>query len=610
MSELVVIKPTTDLDELERQKRAYDALTVRLKMRSNDQCVAINGINNEQLYNILKANILYNQSVDQDYDLNDHDGNMTTESTVDKYINRLSLLSSDISLVESMNMDNQIKSIKEYGVEINVPPITPYFTPQEMQELIGESEFLEYYSSSYPTGLYNFNYVGTMNKVKELYEEYIEYPTESLEEQIISLGWNPSVEPNDRNIKLAHDRIYNNIKEKYNIEIVDVHDMIVQEDVDINKMNFKNMKPIFVMIVFRNSPFENLINVIKHSKYAHAAFALNSKLDKLFSYGPFGFVIESIDGYIKRYNKTKMKLLCTFVDKKSYEKILATISYYIGNKKKSRYSYSGCIKTLTGETVEDKFSLKMICSEFVDQLLKFANVSPSNKNSNLVIPNDFDFSEDTEKFFILYEGLCKDYDKSKVDKIVAGLVAGKPNMRKQLQLKEALDIMKYKDILLYKNISIVEENANTVLEELVDLLTPTPVISEVSFFKIDDNGNFKLNLPTDFQSVYNQSHKLLLEYDKNNNYEGMKEELCKLWYINIKIEKKLHSKFRKNKKELLDIRARVLNDFKKYLTKILSIQSDFSFSDYYKNSEYYDSSISIDKNTLKWSGKLLKSVFL
>ena len=89
MSELVVIKPTTDLDELERQKRAYDALTVRLKMRSNDQCVAINGINNEQLYNILKANILYNQSVDQDYDLNDHDGNMTTESTVDKYINRL-----------------------------------------------------------------------------------------------------------------------------------------------------------------------------------------------------------------------------------------------------------------------------------------------------------------------------------------------------------------------------------------------------------------------------------------------------------------------------------------------------------------------------------------
>ena len=610
MSELVVIKPTTDLDELERQKRAYDALTVRLKMRSNDQCVAINGINNEQLYNILKANILYNQSVDQDYDLNDHDGTATTESTVDKYINRLSLLSSDISLVESMNMDNQIKSIKEYGVEINVPPITPYFTPQEMQELIGESEFLEDYSSSYPTGLYNFNYVGTMNKVKELYEEYIQNPTESLEEEIISLGWNPSVEPNDRNIKLAHDRIYNNIKEKYNIEIVDVHDMIVLEDVDLNKANLKNMKPIFVVISFTNTIQGRIINKVKHSTYSHSAISLDTKLNKMYTFTLEGITIESLDLYKSKYDKSRIKVLCTFVDNRAYEKILSTISYYIGEKNKTKYSFTSAFNTVFHFKKNDEFNLKMICSEFVDQLLKFANISPSTKNSNLVIPNDFDIPEDTDKFYIVYEGLCKDYDKSKVDKIVAGLVAGKPNMRKQLQLKEALDIMKYKDILLYKSISIVEENANTVLEELVDLLTPTPVISEVSFFKIDDNGNFKLNLPTDFQSAYNQSHKLLLEYDKNNNYEGMKEELCKLWYINIKIEKKLHSKFRKNKKELLDIRARVLNDFKKYLTKILSIQSDFSFSDCYKNSEYYDSSISIDKNTLKWSGKLLKSVFL
>ena len=38
----------------------------------------------------------------------------------------------------------------------------------------------------------------------------------------------------------------------------------------------------------------------------------------------------------------------------------------------------------------------MICSEFVDSLLKLANDSISpNKNSNLVIPNDFDIVEDT-----------------------------------------------------------------------------------------------------------------------------------------------------------------------------------------------------------------------
>ena len=91
MSELVVIRPTTNLEELESQKRKYDALPMRLKMRSNDQSILINGLNNEELYNILKANILYNQSTDsENYDLNDTDSISTTESTCDKYINKLS----------------------------------------------------------------------------------------------------------------------------------------------------------------------------------------------------------------------------------------------------------------------------------------------------------------------------------------------------------------------------------------------------------------------------------------------------------------------------------------------------------------------------------------
>ena len=167
MSELIVIKPTTDLKELEMQKRQYDALPVRLKMRSNDLCVSKNGINNEQLYNILKANILYNQSVDQDYELKDTDDIIKTETVCDKYLNKLSLLTSEpTNILESVNLNNEICKIEEdYGIELNIPPITPFFTPNEIAELVGESEFLKEYSSSYPTGLYNFNYVDTMNKM-------------------------------------------------------------------------------------------------------------------------------------------------------------------------------------------------------------------------------------------------------------------------------------------------------------------------------------------------------------------------------------------------------------------------------------------------------------
>ena len=620
MSELVVIKPTTNLEELENQKRKYDALTTRLKMRSNDQCVAINGINNEQLYNILKANILYNQSVEQEYELRREDDIISTnESVVDKYLNKLSILSSrneSTNIVESVKLDNEFNvNENNFGVEINIPPVTPYFTPSEMKELIGESNFLESYSEVYSTGLYNFNYTDTMNEVKELYKEYelAKNRVDALEEKMISLGWNPSVEPNDKNIKLAHDRIYKDIKEKYNVQIIDIHDMnVVEEATAVNT----KLKPIFITISFTNSAFGNLINKVSHSKYSHATLSLDSKLDKLYTFNAQtnGFTVESINRYIEIYDKARIKVLCTFVDDHSYKKIVSTIDFYIANKEKTKYSFLKCLSTLTNTPIKDDFALNMICSEFVDSLLKLANTSlDDTKNSNLVTPNDFDIASDTDKFYIVYEGLCKNYNKKKVDRLVNSLLAKKSKKKKKMKLKEAIDIMsKYKDILLYKSIDILEEDGNSILEELTDLLTPNPVISEISFLKFDSDGNFKLNLPLDFQTAYDQSHKLLLEYDKTKNYEGMKVELCKLWYINSKIEKKLHSKFKtKNKrKELLDIRARVLNDFKKYLTKILSIEPDFSFSSYYQNSEYYDASINIDKTTLKWSGKLLKSVFL
>ena len=51
-------------------------------------------------------------------------------------------------------------------------------------------------------------------------------------------------------------------------------------------------------------------------------------------------------------------------------------------------------------------------------------------------------------------------------------------------------------------------------------------------------------------------------------------------------------------KKLIDLRARVLNDFKKYLKIVLDSDKEFNFGDYYKNSEYYDSNIMIDKETL------------
>ena len=92
----------------------------------------------------------------------------------------------------------------------------------------------------------------------------------------------------------------------------------------------------------------------------------------------------------------------------------------------------------------------------------------------------------------------------------------------------------------------------------------------------------------------------------------MKDEVCKLWWINCKLEKKIQDCKRKNKtdvaKEYYKLRSRVLNDFSKYIAKIEREDKKFNFSEYYKNSEYYDGSKVIKNTTLKGIGKLIKSI--
>ena len=156
------------------------------------------------------------------------------------------------------------------------------------------------------------------------------------------------------------------------------------------------------------------------------------------------------------------------------------------------------------------------------------------------------------------------------------------------------------------------DRAVDTIKEIHDLLTPESIIRESKKLplRITDRGDVEVDLPIVIEEEYQKSHKLLLEYDKSKNTNGMKEEISKLWYLNIIIERKLNNSKTKNdkKKELTKVRARILNDFKKYLKVIINIQEDFNFTEYFKKSDYNNKTISIDNSTLKWSGLLIKSL--
>lgn len=129
-------------------------------------------------------------------------------------------------------------------------------------------------------------------------------------------------------------------------------------------------------------------------------------------------------------------------------------------------------------------------------------------------------------------------------------------------------------------------------------------------FEFDNKGNlFVKNFlkNKNYQATYMESHRLIMEYDRAKNIEAMKYELAKMYYLNLKITEDLTKQDRTKKdKELVKIRARVLNDFHKYLKVVLKGDKQFNFSNYYQRSEFCDDSFVITAPTLKHAGKYAK----
>lgn len=129
-------------------------------------------------------------------------------------------------------------------------------------------------------------------------------------------------------------------------------------------------------------------------------------------------------------------------------------------------------------------------------------------------------------------------------------------------------------------------------------------------FEFDNKGNlFVKNFlkNKNYQATYMESHRLLMEYDRAKNIEAMKYELAKMYYLNLKITEDLTKEDRTKKdKELVKIRARVLNDFHKYLKVVLKNDRQFNFSNYYQRSEFCDDSFVITAPTLKHAGRYAK----
>lgn len=177
------------------------------------------------------------------------------------------------------------------------------------------------------------------------------------------------------------------------------------------------------------------------------------------------------------------------------------------------------------------------------------------------------------------------------------------------ELKQALLEFGWNPYMEFNSVNITKayNRANTIYHRRMT----SKLLQEKSIgFEFDARGNlFVKNFLKNksYQSIYMESHRLLIEYDRAKNIEGMKYELAKMYYLNLKISEDLIKQDRTKKdKELVKIRARVLNDFHKYLKVVLKNDKQFNFSNYYQRSEFCDDSFVITAPTLKHAGKYAK----
>ena len=137
-------------------------------------------------------------------------------------------------------------------------------------------------------------------------------------------------------------------------------------------------------------------------------------------------------------------------------------------------------------------------------------------------------------------------------------------------------------------------------------------------FEFDTKGNIYINKAgnLDYNSEYAKCHKLLVNYEKVGNTEGMKTELAKLYYLNNKIETSLFTYNqvlnKDDRAKLVNSRARILNDFNKYIKVVLKKDRNFNFTNYFAKSEYNTDVLVIKKPTLDMTidklGRLLRRI--
>lgn len=471
----------------------------------------------------------------------------------------------------------------------------PYFLPDEMEELGVFSEDDNCFvpgKSSKPTDWFIAYQMRTMGlkpnmiltgsdwkyRIKNLYKG--ELTTDQDKQEMLELGWNPAIEPTDDAFCRASERANKVLRENLGYRFIDLTEEVQCMPND-NPMTDTNDTGFLggILVIFTSN--DDLSTELP-SDIPDVLTSIDPTLKSLrpLNYGLFNTPI-SLDTLIDMAKGYRLHLDVYYMhfDQSLHAKLKEVLDFFHIHGMDFRFRHSitvGVVGRYKQLFIANK---KLFCANLYNLILYAMEYGYQDPGAYLTLPmlSNMVGYDNKKNVYCLYTG---------------DAVAYQPN-----QVLRAI---------LNKNSSnMFDEEGLEYLKPYVEIV-PVHEITTLPI-DLDKDGNLlvRRRMKLDFAEEYAKCHKLLMQYSKAKGYEQMKYYVAKLWYMNILIEKRIHSPKKFDKETLSKFyktRAHILSDFKKYMQEILTNEPNFNFQVYYHNTPF-------DKSTLKINNKLLNAVW-
>lgn len=525
LQNIIVAYPTTDKDELDRLRNQFEAMPTPDQIRSDDYCKEIWGVTNNEMFD--SCDSLINKLENKVIKYNPIFGIRNTAS-VDGYLNSMDDFDPKNIITPNRSMEGVV-SVSEEGIII-------LDDPRPRTDILRES-------------LYRYNLL------KDKYSE----EAIVLENKILSLGWIPGIPYDAESIKRSKL-----LESNHAYHIIDKTQDDLEDEVDDNDSTL--LRPIYIVLVEGVSLFSHAVKKVTNGPFSHAAICIDDTFKKMYSFNMHdsdgkmgGLSIESAKEYPK---DSRLGVFSIFVKEKDYNTIENLLEMYYKNKEKTSYSFLNVLALPLNRAV--KMDFNMICSEFVDNILKMTNINIIDKESPLVTPNDFfRASQSNKKIFKLYDGKVKNFNPKNVVKKLS-------KIKKQY----------------IKEYALMEADFPVQFSKDGDLL-----IKNMKKLKYGDE--------------IDKANRLLKIYYKEDNREGMKYELAKLYFLMNLLSRDIDAG--KDAIQNTKHKATAVNIFNSYM-KLLLQKEKFNFEEYYQTTPFSDATIRVKASTIKYTIETLKQL--